>query len=202
MNVRKIYLTAGGSSTGGDPHVATYDGKSVIITPESEFLLLKTNFKNESNVEMRCTSFTLSKNLDLISAYQAEKVDTSESYLRYLTIVISNKEKEVTRKIKVDMVNLSLFNSFSENSDGEEECTITIKEIFDSSFPKIRSKIFSQYLLLFREITLNFKGNKKISLELIRTECINYSDINVLFTNFDPLTCEGVAINGIVKFFD
>lgn len=191
-----------GTSLGGDPHLLAANGKSVTITPETKFLFLDTLSESKNfNIKIECDSFTLSKNLHLISEYQKEKVALNESYLKTFILTMTNEKQ---RKIVVNCVNLDVDYDEEEQSKfikiGEKiDCSILNEE----EFPEIRSKQYKKDLLLYRKIVI-LTDEITFDFEFIRTKCINYSDINLEMKNYiiNPWNFRGAAIDGEIIFLN
>lgn len=200
-----MYATSGGSSVGGDPHVKSISGKEVVITPIDPFLYLDTrpeNLKRMSSdrIYIWCDSFNVGEHPELMSEYQYRSVNNGESFLRYFYAVIGFEF------IKIDMTTLEILKR--KKIGGDKYCSPTI-EIGDkidctlldrSEFPKIKNEKYSNDLIFYRKVRINgVDGN--IEFELIRTKCINYSDIYASFSESkkDLLLYSGVIIYGEVS---
>lgn len=186
-----------GTSIGGDPHIKTADGKSVIIVEEDPFVYLDTSSSlDKEKLYVWCDSFTLSKNRELVSEYQFSHVDTTQSYLRSFNLFFYEEEKLFS--IKVDMITLAIEKNFEENKNIciTERVDIRSHSLEELRSLPIRNTHYLQDLLAFLSIRVLTSSNS-FYFEFIRTECINYSDI-FMEVGGDISTFRGVIINGEV----
>lgn len=203
--IDKLYATSGGASTGGDPKVVSISGKEVTITPEDPFLYLDThpflgNFFSNERVYIWCDSFNVGDHPELMSEYQHIHVNNKESFIKNFYILTKN------RKIIIDMTNLEVTLFSEENPFGEEsnvEIVLSSKKdctnIPLSEYPVIKNKGFREDLIFFKQIKIS-SIEYSLAFELIRTKCINYSDIYIsLEGKRDLSTYDGVIISGDVN---
>lgn len=199
--IAKLYATSGGSSTGGDPKVVAIYGREITITPEDPFLYFDSHPKEDKMIRDRvyiwCESFNVGSHPELMSEYQHIHVDGKESFLKNMKIFFSNK------KYEVDLVNLCYAEEFTTSSE-ESKFSISFSEIVDCNkiprveYPNIRSKKYLNDLLLFRKIKIESE-ELSLDIEIIRTKCINYSDINTYVSGKKSLEeYSGVILNGEV----
>lgn len=187
FNFVKVY-PPGASQYGGDPHISTFDGKSFIISGEEPFVVLDTLDKNR--VMVWCDSFTIKDHKNLVSELQYQQVDVNESYIK--TLNIETKD----RKIKIDMTNLEILSDESRGDD-INQISISNKIECDSlsveEYPSIKNKKYLKDLICVRNIEIKYHN---IKFEIIRTKCINYSDV---YTELDldaVKTYRGALVDG------
>lgn len=215
-NLYKIYNSTSdnggiGTSVGGDPHIKDISGREKIITPEDKFLLLDTlpcmrEYLHPQRIYIYCDSFNIGNHPELVSDYQYTNVDNKESFLKTLFVVCGNM------RVDIDMVSLEIKKTeifdTSVNSEwfsGSEKIEMNISDKIDCSllegkeYPLIRNEKYRKDLIFFRKILIsNFDDedpNCTIEIELIRTKCINYSDINITFSSGNVNGYTGALIN-------
>ncbi len=197
-----------GVSVGGDPHITTLTGKSFIITPEDAFVYIDSLPQSKSLHPHRlyswCDSFTIKHNRDLVSEYQYRCVDTNESFLKNIYFYIGKTF------LQIDMTTLDLVVEEKDTSS----ITYILSDKVDcryiplAEYPTIKNKQYRQDLIFFRRLYFIIPSfvydetvieESKLTIEFIRTKCINYSDITLTFEGRNPMEYDGVIIEGEVK---
>lgn len=200
-----------GSSVGGDPHLHTFKGESIIIVRDKPFEYLNTHppsFEDDGDVHTQvvCDCFSLKDGRDdfgktHLSKRQYDEVITNldDSYLKSVTFVVGDK------KYKINTLTLLFEDEFSFEQDcGEEINTLTFfaSKVVRSLTPgeiEVRSKYAKKSVIAMRRILIT--GERyTLNFELTRTECIHVCDLDLRVDGVrDPFTFGGVVVDGEVK---